>query len=382
MTSAHTTSTTTDGLPHARRLPSWRTVSSSLDELVDRRGDVRAISIMRMLFGVIVIRHFWPDLTADVTPVEHFHVPWWSWLPVPSAGLYRTLVAVGCLGGVAMLVRPIARAGTIAAFCVVTYLLFVDMTTFSHNRGFLAWLLLGMSLIPAGPVSAGRLLWPLMLLRGVASLIYLASGGSKLLDPDWRGGLVLWDRVMRYEHLIPFDGWLYDLITSRLVHRFFSPAAIATELFIGIGLWFRRTRLAAIWVAILFHVLIEVTAHVQTFSYSGIAATLLWVTPSTRDRVLVTPSGALRTLVARLDWLHRFRIESPHTREVTDPAAATGGTHLVERDGTVRRDGDAWLTALCRLPVLFSFVAPVLAVRRAGSASAARRQIAREERRQ
>lgn len=357
------------------RMPALTVLRHPLDwlaGLVDRRGDVQAVALMRVLFGAIVIRHFWPELTADVTPVEHFHVPWWSWLPTPSAGLYRGLVIAGCCGGAAMLLRPIARAGTMIAFAVTLYLLFVDMTTFSHNRGFLVWLLFGLALIPARRPTGGRLLWPLFLMRVVASSVYLASGGSKLLDPDWRSGLVLFDRVRRTEYLVPFDGWMFELVTSRLGHRIFSPAAIATELFIGLGFWFRRTRLAAIWTALLFHGLIEVTSNVQTFSYSGIAATLLWATPSTRGRT-VSVSPSLRAVIARLDWLHRF------DRPATEPTSA-GTTHaacvatelqrpacrersgLVERDGTTRRGADAQLTALSRLPVAFPVVAPLLAV--------------------
>lgn len=325
-----------------------------LADLFDRRGDVRAVAVMRVLFGAIVVRHFWPALTADVTPVEHFHVPWWSWLPTPSAGLYRGLVVAGCCGGVAMMIRPIARAGTVVAFAMTLYLLLVDMTTFSHNRGFLVWLLFGLALVPARLPTTGRLLWPLFLMRGVASLVYLASGGSKLLDPDWRNGLVLFDRVRRTAHLVPFDGWMFDLVTSRLGHRIFSPAAIATELFIGVGFWFGRTRLAAVWTALLFHGLIEVTADVQTFSYSGIAATLLWVTPSTRDRVISTSSRSLPAVIARLDWLHRFG------RPASGPTGA--GATLVDRDGTTHRGTDARLTALSRLPIAFPVVAPLLAV--------------------
>jgi len=68
---------------------------SWLDHVVDARGDLRAIAILRALLGVIVIRHLWPDLWANVTPVERFHAPWWSWLPTPAPGLYRLLAWVG-----------------------------------------------------------------------------------------------------------------------------------------------------------------------------------------------------------------------------------------------------------------------------------------------
>ena len=59
-----------------------------------------------------------------------------------------------------------------------------------------------------------------------------------------------------------------------------------TELFIAVGLWFRRTRYAAVWIAVCFHVAIEVSAQVQVFSFLAIAALVIWAVPSTRDRNL------------------------------------------------------------------------------------------------
>lgn len=360
---------------------------------------------MRMLMGAVVIRHFWPYLGASVLPVERFHVPWWSWLPVPSPTAYRALLWLGVAAGVGMILGVATRLATKVAFAVVLYLLLVDMTGFVHNRAFLVWLLFGLSLLPTGGAfSLGRALWqrvrpgaaaigltlpgdpigprrptepvgregvpgevadegrcvgpvwPVFLLRVVVSGVYLSSGLTKLFNPDWSGGLVLWDRVVRYSHLIPFDGWVFDLLTNRDFYRVVAPSAIALEVLAAIGFWLGRTRLTAIWLAILFHLSIELTASVQTFSYSAIAALLLWVTPAARDRVLVA-RPRLHHLVRRLDWLQRFRVEP-------EVVGGGSGTTLVDRDGTARRGRDAELTALSRLPLLFPVVAPVLAVHR------------------
>jgi hypothetical protein len=144
-----------------------------------------------------------------------------------------------------------------------------------------------------------------LLLRVVVSTVYLTSGGTKALDADWRSGLVLWDRTVRHQHLIPFDGWVHDLLTSRAFHHLLSPGAIAIELFLAAALWLPRTRVAAIWVALVFHGSIELVASVQTFSYSAIAALLIWVTPRTRDRALIGSTGPFATWVRRLDWLEQ-----------------------------------------------------------------------------
>jgi hypothetical protein len=364
----------------------------TLDELVSRQVSMRAVCVLRALMGLVVIRHLWPEVTAATVAVERFHVVWWSWLPVPDPATYRVLGWLGVVAGAAMVIGIASRAATSIALVVVAYLLFLDMTGFAHNRGFLVWILFGLALLPTGravaldarrrgPVSDLGPYWPIFMLKVVVTSVYFTSGFTKLLDADWRSGLVLWDRVNRFEHLVPFDGWAHDVITSRAFHHLLSPSAIALELFLAAALWHPRTRLAAVWVALVFHTSIEVAASVQTFSYSAIAALLLWVTPSTGDRVVVTAPAWLRTAIRRLDWLDRFRGGWPG-------GGAPEVTTVVDRDGRTREGREATLLVLSRLPLTFPVAAPALALHRLragpgratapGAAGSPREPVARE----
>ena len=86
-----------------------------------------------------------------------------------------------------------------------------------------------------------------------------------------------------------------SLLTDRDFHTGAAKAIVLTELFIALGLWSRRTRYAAVWVAAVFHLTIEASASVQVFSFLGIGVLLIWAVPSTRDRVLrVDPARAVR----------------------------------------------------------------------------------------
>ena len=137
-----------------------------------------------------------------------------------------------------------------------------------------------------------------------------------------------------------------------------------TELFIAIGLWWPRTRYAAVWVAVVFHLTIEASASVQVFSYLAVCVLVVWAVPSTRDRVLrLDPASArhrrLGAAVRALDWLARFRVE---------PAPPGSPVEVVDRDGRTLRGGPAVALALSRLPLTAWFTLPVLllpAVRRA-----------------
>ncbi len=176
---------------------------------------------------------------------------------------------------------------------------------------------------------------------------------------------MLWDRVVRYRHVLeptPLPDWAVDLLTERWFHYLLGPAAVATELFIGFGLWFARTRLAAVWVAIVFHVMIEISASVEVFSLAALAALSIWVTPASRERLVrVGGSGRVSAALPRWlragDWYGRFRVERGGP---DDPILA-----VVDRDGTVATGSAATTLVLSRIPITFPVVGPYRALRRA-----------------
>ena len=112
------------------------------------------------------------------------------------------------------------------------------------------------------------------------------------------------------------------------------------------------------WLAVVFHVSIEASSSVQVFSYLGIAALVIWAVPSTRDRVLTidmerAAGRRFVTIVHRLDWLARFRIE---------PGPPGSPARVTDRDGSVREGGRALVFAYSRLPITAFFALPLLAL--------------------
>jgi hypothetical protein len=93
------------------------------------------------------------------------------------------------------------------------------------------------------------------------------------------------------------------------------------------------------------------------FSFAAIAALAIWVTPSTRDRVIVlggdpATSRTIATLVRAGDWFARFRI---------DASGPPGSLITVaDRDGTTYTGWPAARLVLSRLPLTFPLVAPLL----------------------
>ena len=353
-----------------------------IDELLGRPVSMRSLALLRILVGPIVLMHLRP-LLADAIDGriyrDHFYEPYAAWYPELPRGAYVGLLWLGALAAAAMIVGVAARAAAITAATVVAYDLFLSTTHFHNNRAYLVIVLAALALTPcdrelsfdawwrsrrrrpAPPTTSPG--WPLWLLRFEAATVYGASGLSKLLDADWFSGTVTWHRLTRVRDQLEasvLPGWAIDALTDRPFHTFAAKLIIGTELFIAAGLWSRRTRYAAVWVAVCFHAAIQVSARVEVFSYLAVAALVIWAVPSTRDRVLrIDPAAPrhrlLATAVRTLDWLARFRLEhGPPGSPVT----------IVDREGSVTYGGRAVAFAASRLPLTAWFALPAVAADR------------------
>lgn len=341
-----------------------------LNAAIDERISVRALVPLRVALGPLVIFHLRPFLTLAAdgsTYRDQFHVPFAAWYPVLPDPLYLAALWLAIPAAVALSIGLFTRAtsGYLALF--IGYNLFVSRTHFHHNRAFLLVLLIAAALLPLGgnwSIDALRqrtgdrtrtgLRWPLMLLRYQVATVYVSSGFSKLIDADWWGGTVLRLRVERYGSDAVAAGvpeWIVDGVGSAGFSTWFAKVVVLTELFIGIGLLVRRTRLGAVWVAIPFHVAIQFSASVQIFTFAALAALVIWVTPTVRDRVVRGASPRHARAIQILDWTGRFRIE---------PASDHGdGIVVVDRDGTEHRGRAAWRLVFSRLPLTFWIAAPL-----------------------
>jgi hypothetical protein len=355
-----------------------RGLIAAFDELLARPVSMRALALLRVLVGPVVLLHLEPFLTDSLdgrTYRDAFHEPYAAWYPEVPEAVYIGLLWLAAAAAVAMSVGLLTRLATGTTFAIVAYNLFLSTTHFHNNRAYLVIVLGLLAVAPCGrelsldawlrrrrtrpapsPSAPG---WPLWLLRFESSAVYGASGLSKLLDPDWFGGTVTWQRVVRARddlEAAPVPDWAISVLTDRGFHTAAAPLIVLTELFIAAGLWWRGSRYLAVWAAVAFHVAIEISASVQVFSVLAIAVLVVWAVPSTRDRVIrIDPSAARQrrfgAVVRGLDWLARFRIE---------PAPPGSPLEVVDRDGTSLRGAPAVALALSRLPLTAWFALPTL----------------------
>jgi hypothetical protein len=351
---------------------------AGFDGLLGRAVSMRALALLRVLAGPAVLLHLQPFLSDGWDGRiyrDAFYEPYAAWYPELPGAVYVGLLWLAAAAAVAMSLGLLTRLATATTFVIVAYNLFLSTTHFHNNRAYLVIVLGLLAVAPCGrevsldawvrrrrgrpPLDLSAPAWPLWLLRFECAAIYGASGLSKLVDPDWFGGTVTWQRVVRARDELegwPLPDWAVSVLTNRSFHTGAAKIIVLTELSIAVGLWWRGTRYAAVWVAVAFHVAIEVSASVQVFSYLAIAVLVIWAVPSTRDRVLRIDPTARRqrrwwAVVRRLDWLARFRVE---------PAPPGSGLEVVDRDGTTIRGAPALAFALSRLPLTAWFALPAL----------------------
>jgi hypothetical protein len=306
---------------------------------------------------------------------DTFHVPMLPDVLVPSHRTYAVVLAARVCLAVMVVIGVWARPALAISAMFGLWLLFCDRNQFHHNRYSLYCYALLLSLTPcdrswrttepAVPEPRRGPFWGVRLAQLQVSLVYLASGGSKLLDPDWRDGLVLGDRITRYAHLAIARGvprGVVDFLAHPDIASATAKLAIMTELVLCVALWVRPTRVVALWWGLWFHILIQVTSNVETFSVLTISLYGLFVTPDYRVRTLRFDPSRFRgklagALVPALDWFARFQVEP------WEPDDQLGHSVVV-----IRRDGDRAtgvrafaMIARC-LPVLFPIWGPVALV--------------------
>ena len=357
-----------------------RGVIAAFDDLLGLPVSMRALALLRVLAGPVVLLHLQPFLSDALDGriySDAFYEPYAGWYPELPEAVYVGLLWLAVVSAVAMSLGLLTRLASATTFAIVTYNLFLSTTHFHNNRAYLVIVLGILAVAPCGrelsvdawirrrrgraPLDTSAPAWPLWLLRFECAAIYGASGLSKLLDPDWFGGTVTWQRVVQAKadlQAAPLPDWAVSVLTNRSFHTGAAKLIVLTELSIAAGLWSRRTRYAAVWVAVVFHLAIGASASVQVFSFLGIAVLVIWAVPSTRDRVLridptVGRQRRLRALVRALDWLARFRVE---------PAPPGAGLEVVDRDGTTITGTPAVAFTLSRLPLTAWFALPALLV--------------------
>lgn len=331
----------------------------------DGERESALLGLMRLVFAGLLLHNAYK--LANTTLARGYfgdvlHVPFVSEAWVPSEAVYFVLLGLQGAAALLALMGVLARPALLAATCIGIYLFTLDRLQYHNNRYLLLLLAFLLAFAPCDRAYApfGKIrvaservgpVWARILIQFQVSLVYLASAGSKLFDADWRGGQVLSVRYQQALEMAERQGvalpeWIRALLASPHFGELTSKAAIATELFLAIALWLPKTRAVALWLAVMFHLGIEIGARVEIFSYLMWGALLAFCVPELRERKVVFASDTrlgrwLERALPRLDWLRRFELVP------TTAQALPRRFEVVDRDGR-REHGLAAAALLAR----------------------------------
>jgi hypothetical protein len=294
-----------------------------------------------------------------------FHMPLVPERWVPSRSVYWLMLVLQAIGCVLAVLNLRARPALFVAAALGLFGVLCNRLEYHNNRYELLLLTLLVALTPCDRTGKAPW-WAVRLVGAQVSLVYLASSLGKLFDADWRGGAVM---LRRFGTGVPFfDSHGLHALTPVLSSPTFAHAAslgaIASELFLALGLWFGRTRVLALWLGFMFHAGIEIVAHVELFSYTMIAGYLAFVTPELRERSVSWSTATTRgqrwaAFCKRLDLLARFSHETSATQAPL--------LRVTDRNGTPHEGLPAWRELSRAFPPLFPLWLPLslLTLRRA-----------------
>lgn len=241
-------------------------VSARIKSLATAPSSLLPIAYLRILFGLTLfteaIRHFahgWIEAIYILPPL-HFPYPGFHWLePLPGIGMYLVFAALAVLG---LVVALGWKTRFTLPLLTLTYLYIFLLEQSTYNNHYYFYLLIGFVLIllPSGKLlsldarkhGASRIStverWNLWLIQFTLALPYVFGGVAKL-NSDW---------LFAQQ---PVRIWIADY-SGTLLQPFFSLAwaphilswgGTLLDLFIVPALMWKKTRWAAVIVALVFH---------------------------------------------------------------------------------------------------------------------------------
>lgn len=274
--------------------------------------DIAALAVYRMLFGLLMcvgslrfMAQGWVD-RLFVEPTFHFKYWGFGWVQVPEAtGLYLLY------GGIAISALMVAlgafyRVAIIAFWCLFTYAELMDVSTYLNHYYLVslqALILCFLSPHRAWSIDAWRRpaiaastlpAWQTYWLRFQVGLLYFYAGLAKL-EPDW------------LLHAQPLNIWLPahaglpllgPFLGQPWVHYAFSWFAFFFDTFIIAFMLWRRTRLMAFAVILVFHLFTHLFFNIGLFPLIMVFGVLNYFEPDWPRRWLPwlrgTPSASAR----------------------------------------------------------------------------------------
>ena len=226
--------------------------------LMELRVDPRPIALVRITLGIALVSNALEAWVILHRVEERMRVPVVDWMPSPTATAIDVFVVLAVVAGVAVAIGYYVAGAAVASTVLGAWVFLWDQQMYSNHRTLVAMLVAYLVFAESDARWALRRRskslatvrwWPQLLIMTQLSTCYFFAAASKV-NPEFLAG-DLFATWLRW----PLPDGLYPLLAA---------GTVATELFLAIGFWWRRTRAIAAVAGVGLHVSIVVAMAEQT----------------------------------------------------------------------------------------------------------------------
>ena len=278
---------------------------NTIKTYLTRNTEAAPLAVFRVFFGVLMfvsIIRFWCYGWIDkfyIQPDFHFKFYGFEWVQ-PFGEYTYLLFAVCAISSLAIAIGYKYKWAIITFFLTFTYIELLDKTTYLNHYYFISSLSFLLIFLPAASYFSldakfkqrptGLVpKWSIDSIKLLLGIVYVYAGLAKL-NSDWlleAMPLKIW---LPSKFDIPLIG---DLLGQEWVQYAFSWIGAAYDLFIPLLLLFKRTRVMAFVMVVIFHVLTRVLFPIGMFPYIMIVSALIFFDANVHNRIVSAFAKAL-----------------------------------------------------------------------------------------
>ncbi|MDT0646380.1 HTTM domain-containing protein [Zunongwangia sp. F260] len=292
----------------------------SIGEYLKKTTEAAPLAVFRLFFGILMfasIVRFWFNGWIEklyITPKFFFSYYGFEW--VKPLGDFTYLLFILC--GVAAVMVAAGykyRVAIISFFLSFTYIELMDKTTYLNHYYFISILSFLMIFLPANVYYSVDALknpgkrfqrvprWCIDAIKLLLGIVYFYAGLAKL-NSDWLFSAMPLKIWLPSKYDLPVLG---DLMQQEWLHYAFSWSGMLYDLFIPFLLLWKRTRLFAFLLVIIFHLLTRVLFPIGMFPYIMIVSALVFFSPKVHHRILEYISKWFRITKRTFDNSRTFK---------------------------------------------------------------------------
>ena len=270
-----------------------------LESYAQKNTKAASLAVFRVLFGLVMtlsMVRFWLKGWIEelyLIPKFHFHYTGFEFLNVPGSFTYLLFFICG-LSALMVSLGFKYRIAIVLFFLSFIYIELLDKTTYLNHYYFVSVVSFILIFLPANcshsldAIKDSKIrtefipAWNVDVLKLMIAIVYVYAGFAKL-NYDWMFSAMPLSIWLPTKFDFPILGGLMD---EKWMHYLFSWSGAAYDIFIVFLLIWKRTRVFAFVIVVLFHLMTSLLFPIGMFPYLMIASTLIFFSAEFHEKLL------------------------------------------------------------------------------------------------